>query len=123
MSKPALLVDENLSPKVAAFLRSRDFDAVAVREVGLRGKSDQVICRWAREQKRIIVTTDLDFGQLFMARVAGGAIILRGFPKRTAALLSQLSKHLIQNGVLDLLDLDKALVVVRPGVYRVRRRI
>ncbi len=123
MSKPKLLVDENLSPKVAAFLRSRDFDAVAIREVGLRGKSDHAICRWAHEQERIIVTTDLDFGQLFMGRVADGAIILRGFHKRTVVLLPQLSMHLIQNGVLTLPNLDNALIVIRPGRYRIRRKV
>lgn len=38
-----LLLDENLSPTVAARLRKEGFEVVSVRDRGLRGKSDQQV--------------------------------------------------------------------------------
>jgi predicted nuclease of predicted toxin-antitoxin system len=44
-----LLLDENLSPQHALELRIEGYDAVAVREVGLSGASDEEVLRFAVE--------------------------------------------------------------------------
>lgn len=45
MSK--FLIDENLSPLVAFHLRKCGYRAFAVRDLGLKGKSDEVILAFA----------------------------------------------------------------------------
>lgn len=53
-----LLVDENLSVRVARRLADADHDAVHVTEVGLGNTDDLVIFDWAADQSRIVVTSD-----------------------------------------------------------------
>ncbi len=55
------IVDENLPPKLAAWLRERGHDALHVRDsVGL-GSHDLSLADFARSQGRTIVTKDSDF--------------------------------------------------------------
>jgi predicted nuclease of predicted toxin-antitoxin system len=62
---PRFLVDENLSHRLARFLGSLGYDAVAIRTVGLRGTSDAVIAKWAKANHRVMVTRDRDFAEVF----------------------------------------------------------
>ncbi len=60
-----LLLDENISPRVALDLRDEGVDAVAVRDRGLRGASDPEVFRTALEEERIVVTKNVrDFERL-----------------------------------------------------------
>lgn len=63
-----LLVDENLSGRVASTLRDAGHDAVHVTTVGLANTDDDVILRSAADEGRIIVTADADFGALLALR-------------------------------------------------------
>jgi predicted nuclease of predicted toxin-antitoxin system len=58
------LTDENVSPKVVSFLRSRGFDVSDIKETGLYGLSDREILARAHAEERIVVTHDSDFGML-----------------------------------------------------------
>jgi len=48
---PKFLIDENLSPILAQYLRSLDYKAKALREFGLKGKSDKEIIDYLHQQK------------------------------------------------------------------------
>lgn len=63
-----LLVDENLSPRVAAILRDAGHDAFHVSSVGLGNTDDEVILSAAVDDGFIIVTADVDFGTLLALR-------------------------------------------------------
>ena len=63
-----LLVDENLSPRVARLLREGGHDAAHVTEVGLGNTDDAEILDAAADGARAIVTADTDFGALLAAR-------------------------------------------------------
>ncbi|HWH30095.1 MAG TPA: DUF5615 family PIN-like protein [Mycobacteriales bacterium] len=63
-----LLVDENLSARVASTLRNAGHDAVHVTAIGLANTDDNVILRSAADTGRIIVTADADFGALLALR-------------------------------------------------------
>ena len=67
------LIDMNLSPTVAVGLRSSGHDAVHVRDIGLSAASDPVVFRHAARDHRIVVTADLDFGDIVAA--SGTAIV------------------------------------------------
>ncbi len=62
-----LLIDENLSPRVARLLREAGHDAAHVVEVGLGNTDDPVILGAAADDARVIVTADTDFGALLAA--------------------------------------------------------
>ena len=56
-----LLIDANLSPRVALRLNEAGHDAVHVYEIGLADASDQEILERASADGRIIVSSDSDF--------------------------------------------------------------
>jgi predicted nuclease of predicted toxin-antitoxin system len=67
-----LLVDANLSPRVALLLAARGHDVEHVHDVGLLHASDVDIAEHAASAGRIVVTSDTDFGTI-LARTAGTA--------------------------------------------------
>jgi predicted nuclease of predicted toxin-antitoxin system len=58
------LLDENLSPKVAAPLRAAGHDVAIAREVGLRTATDQVVIETARREARVLISADTDIGAI-----------------------------------------------------------
>lgn len=73
------LADMGISPRSVAFLNSLGHNAVHLHDEGLDRLSDANILAKARNEDRIVITHDLDFGDLM---AAGGArlpsiIILR----------------------------------------------
>jgi predicted nuclease of predicted toxin-antitoxin system len=116
-----LLVDENLSNRVALRLTAGGQDAVHVTDVGLGNTDDHVILDWAAVHDRTIVTSDTDFGALLA--VAGAM--------RPSVVLLRSSDHLTPDQQADLLqaalplvDADVtngAVVSLTPERIRIRR--
>lgn len=61
------LADMGISPKTVAFLRTLHHDATHLQEQGLGRWPDPAILAKAREEDRILLTHDLDFGELVAA--------------------------------------------------------
>lgn len=59
-----LLADENISPKVTAFLRENGCNILDVKEEGRQGESDELLLQSAYREQRFILTHDSDFGTL-----------------------------------------------------------
>jgi hypothetical protein len=64
------LVDNALSPALAALLQQAGHDAIHVRSMGLQHADDDVIFDRAAVEHRIVMSADADFGTLLaLARV------------------------------------------------------
>ena len=61
------LADMGISPGVVAFLKDLGYDAVHLHDQGLDRASDQAILEKAQNEGRVVLTHDLDFGELMAA--------------------------------------------------------
>jgi predicted nuclease of predicted toxin-antitoxin system len=66
------LADMGISPRVVAVLRERGHEAVHLQEQGLGKMPDRDILSKARAEGRVLLTHDLDFGELLAA--SGGTL-------------------------------------------------
>jgi predicted nuclease of predicted toxin-antitoxin system len=59
-----LLIDANLSPRIASSLRDEGHEAVHVADIGLLKASDESILAHAAVSRQVIISADTDFGEL-----------------------------------------------------------
>jgi predicted nuclease of predicted toxin-antitoxin system len=72
-----LLLDANLSPRVARLLKEAGHDAIHVADIGLLTATDPVILRAAAKEERILLTADSDFGALLaLGSLASPSVLL-----------------------------------------------
>lgn len=115
-----LLLDEALQDRLVERLEEHGHDVVHVRRLGMQGASDAEVMERAAREKRVLVTTDTDFGTILA--LSGGAepsvILLRGVgdsvDERLAAILRAwpLASDDLAEG---------AIAVVEPQRVRLRR--
>ena len=63
-----LLLDNNLSRKVADLLRAAGLDVVHVRDIGLHAAHDETVLAAARSDARVLVSADTDSAPCWHAR-------------------------------------------------------
>ena len=88
-----LLLDQNLSPKLAARLRPRFGCVDQVRELGLEDASDLAIWEFARAKNYAIVTNDEDFRDLAALYGTPPLIILLRFGNLSTSHLTDKLNH------------------------------
>jgi predicted nuclease of predicted toxin-antitoxin system len=110
------LADESCDFAVVRALRGTGHDVLAVVEVA-PGAKDSAVIALAREQQRVLLTEDKDFGRLVYAHGEGasGVVFIR-FPGSARTNLPA--------AALDLVDrfggrLPTAFVVLEPGRVRI----
>lgn len=115
------LLDMNLPPALAGRLRAESHDAIHVTEIGHGNLSDDDIFRRAVEERRIVVTFDLDFGEIAGAAIASGSgvVLLRLKRAGQTYLWDRLRTAIAVAG--QAMD-DGAIVLVEDARIRVRRR-
>ena len=113
------LADMGISPKTAAFLRSLGHDAVHLHDQGLDGLEDPAILAKAREEGRILLTHDLDFGELIAVSGAmlPGVVVFRLRNMRPERVSRYLEKTISRHAEA----MEKgAIISVAEGQVRVR---
>jgi predicted nuclease of predicted toxin-antitoxin system len=87
------LVDNALSPLLAAALLQAGHDALHVRDLGLQAAADETIMALAAKEARTVISADTDFGTLLAlheSRLPSLILFRKGSPRvpeRQAALL------------------------------------
>jgi predicted nuclease of predicted toxin-antitoxin system len=113
------LVDMNVSPAVAEWLRTRGHDAIHVRDAGMGRISDGELFRKATDDQRVVLTLDVGFGELsaLWAGQPAGVVLLRMRSAQTPQILRRLSSVLA--AVEPALE-EGAFVVIEDFRVRVR---
>jgi predicted nuclease of predicted toxin-antitoxin system len=113
------LADMGVSGRVAEWLRERGDDVVHLRDRGLQRLADPEIMALGAAEARIVLTFDLDFGDLLAAAGTGGPSVVvfrlrdarsETVQRRLAAVLPDVAPALA----------DGAIVIVEDGRHRVR---
>lgn len=115
-----LLLDANLSPETREYLvKTFGFDVIDLITEKKSALGDEEIVMFAKRQKRVIITFDLDFGEIYHFREEGklGVIILRLEDQTVESVNKVLHRFFTQEARE--INLDQSLVIVEDT--RVRR--
>lgn len=113
------LADMGVSRQTVVWLRTHGHDAVHLRDEGLHCLPNGEIFEKAANENRIVITFDLDFGELLAGseRRILSVILFRLRNTRTEFVIQRLAEVLKQSSG----DLSQgAIVIVEDGRHRVR---
>ncbi len=115
------LVDEDLPRSLARRLRDAGFDAVDVRDVGLRGASDESVLMRAVQETRAVLTADVGFGNIlrFPLGEHAGIILIRLPDELSASDL--VSSVLAALSLLNEESVAGSVVTINASRIRIRR--
>lgn len=116
------LIDEDLPRSSAELFRRYGYEAVDVRDIGLRGAKDSEIAAYAKRNSLCLVTGDFDFSDIrnYPPGQYSGIAILSPDPQAaTAKSIRNLLEGLLKQKDL-LPELPGKLAIVRPEHIRIR---
>ena len=114
------LADGGISPRTVEFLIQLGHEAVHVRTLGMQRAADSEVVERARADSSIVLTFDLDFGEVLALGVLDrpSVIIFRladerssSVDQRLSAVLAECSAELVSG----------AIILVEDARYRVRK--
>jgi predicted nuclease of predicted toxin-antitoxin system len=116
----SFLADENISPESADHLETLGYPCRALCRSGPRQLSDREIVALAKREGRIILTHDLDFGQIYYLSERGqvGVLVLR-LHHQTIEVVNNVLQRFLQSQALTEQQLRQSLVILSETTYRV----
>lgn len=114
------LADAGISPKTVDFLKQLGHEAIHVRTLGLQRASDVQVVQQALTDGSIVLSFDLDFGDLLALGVMDkpSTILFRLADERAESVNERLSTILSER----ITELESgALILVEDRRYRVRK--
>lgn len=115
-----LLLDANLSPETREYLTETFlFDVIDLITENKSGLSDEEIVLLAKKERRIIVTFDLDFGEIYHFKEKGriGVIVLR-LENQTVESVNK-TLHKFFRVYTKNVNINKSLVVLKENKMRI----
>jgi predicted nuclease of predicted toxin-antitoxin system len=114
------LIDENLSPLIASYLKILGYRAKTVPELNLKGKTDQEIIEFSKKNGWIIITGDQEFGLFFYENFGEISIIVLKSLKQSVSSFKALINFLHKKKILKRINPKGWLVIVASRKIRVR---
>jgi uncharacterized protein with PIN domain len=112
------LLDQNAEARIAAFLRAQGHDVTRVGQDYPPGLPDDEILAIARQEQRILITNDRDFGELvFRHKLSHAGVLYFRLPLDTDASVKL--KRLEELLVTQQAELGR-FIVITPHAIRVR---
>lgn len=114
------LADAGISPKTVDFLRRSGHEALHVRELGMHRAPDRLLIEKARAEGRILLTFDLDFGEILALGVISrpSVVIFRLSDERADSVNRRLEGVLSEQAEA---LASGVLIMVEDTRYRTRR--
>ena len=115
-----LFADESTPYNLIQHFINSGIEVITVKEKGFSGAEDEKVLKFAVDNKLILLTADLDFGNILLYPPAKhlGVIVIRYSPKVTIQLLKVIDDFV---GSYKNEELEKSLVIIDKNKYRVRR--
>ena len=118
-----LLIDECVLGKTARLLKESGFSIITLQELGKSSATNGTVISIAAKEKAVIITSDLDFGNLLLYPLGshGGIIVLRPRIDSPEAIndIHQVLLHLFKEEKPA--DIEKSLIIVDRNKYRIRK--
>jgi hypothetical protein len=115
------LLDNNLSPRLAGFLRAGGHEVVHVRDIGMASATDPVVIDAARVQGRVLISADTDFGTPVRPHARHHALVPAPPASKWTTRIRAGGDHPSNLNVVQA-DLDAgAIVVLGDATLRIRR--
>lgn len=113
------LADAGISPRTVEFLRSSGHDAVHVRERGMQRSPDSEILALSRREGRVLLTFDLDFGDLLaLGALENPSVLIFRMADETASAVNARIETVLGERTAELES--GTLILVEETRYRVR---
>lgn len=107
------LADMGISTRSVTWLRNQGYDIIHLSEQGLQCMPDEDIFKKAADEKRVILTMDLDFGQIVAASktTLPSIVVFRlsderseNVSKRLKELLNKCSDDMMEGSIISVSD-------------------
>ena len=113
-------LDQAISPKLGEWLRAGGHDAVHVREIGLSRAADVELVALAVQERRVIVTADLDFSRILaLSRSHEPGLVLFRSGSLTDADMQSLMERVLER--VPEPELHRSVVVLDRRALRIAR--
>mgnify|MGYP000722409765 CR=1 FL=1 len=117
-----VLIDMNLSPDWTDLLNENNVQSIHWKDVGSPNAADEVLMAWAKENRYIVFTHDLDFGAILRFTQAESPSVIQVRTQDVSIshlgdmLLSALKNYqkILEQGALIIIDEDKLRTRILP---------
>lgn len=119
---PRFVIDEDMPRSLGKLLKNSGYEAMDIRDHGLRGADDSEIFKFAKENKAVLVSGDLGFGNIIVYPLnSHWGIVIAHFPNEmtTDEINRQLIKRFQESQES---DFKGNLVIIEPGKVRIKRK-
>ncbi len=114
---PKFLVDESTGRKIFELLSKSGYDVKSVSQI-IKGATDDKVLKFAKKEKRIIITDDKDFGELIFRRKMGssGVMLLR-----TGTTDANTRFELLKKAISKTKEPEKCFTVITEKIIKIRK--
>lgn len=115
-------LDENFGKRIKELFVEQGYDTETVFDEKLQGSDDKILFDICVEEKRCLVTLDLDFSDVvnFPPEDTGGIVVIRAAAQLSFQLINLLVKQFLK--AVQSEDLTGKLWIVEPNRIRIHQR-